>query len=124
MRREARHRLVEHALPPIRGTCGRPLHKPKIIYAGRGYDSDSHRRQLRERSIQPVIARRRTAHRSGLGKFRWFVERTHSWLHTFRRLRTRFERRADIHEELLKLICALVCWTIFKRTEPASELAF
>ncbi|MCO8611348.1 IS5/IS1182 family transposase, partial [Burkholderia multivorans] len=34
-------------------------------------------------------------------------------------LRTRFERRADIHEAFLKLACALVCWNIFRRTEQA-----
>ena len=105
------------AIPPIRGTRGRPLRKPKVIYADRGYDSDSHRRQLRERGIRPVIARRRTEHGSGLGKFRWVVERTHSWLHGFRRLRIRFEGRSDIHEAFLKLACSLVCWNIFSRTE-------
>ncbi|MEX3816510.1 IS5/IS1182 family transposase, partial [Paraburkholderia sp. BR13439] len=34
-----------------------------------------------------------------------------------RRLRIRFERRADIHEALLKFGCSLVCWNIFRRTE-------
>jgi len=82
------------AIPPIRGARGRPLQKPKVIYADRGYDSDPHRQRLRERGIKPVIARRRTEHGSGLGKFRWVVERTHSWLHNFRRLRIRFDRRA------------------------------
>lgn len=27
------------AIPPIRGTRGRPLRKPKVIYGDRGYDS-------------------------------------------------------------------------------------
>jgi transposase len=98
---------------------GRPQHKPRVIYADRGYDSDAHRRCLRHRGIRPIIARRRTEHGSGLGKFRWVVERTHAWLHNFRRLRIRFERRADIHEAFLKLGCALVCWNIFRRTEPS-----
>jgi transposase len=31
------------AIPPIRGVRGRPLQKPKVIYADRGYDSDPHR---------------------------------------------------------------------------------
>jgi transposase len=106
------------AIPPIRGTRGRPLRKPKVIYADRGYDSESHRERLRDRGIKPVIAKRRTEHGSGLGKFRWVVERTHSWLHNFRRLRIRFDRRADIHEAFLKLACSLVCWNTLKRTEP------
>jgi transposase len=105
------------AIAPIRGVRGRPLQKPKVIYADRGYDCEPHRRILRERGIKPVIAKRWTEHGSGLGKFRWVVERTHAWLHNFRRLRIRFERRADIHEAFLKLGCSLVCWNIFRRTE-------
>jgi IS5 family transposase len=54
------------AIPPIRGTRGRPLRKPKVIYADRGYDSESHRERLRDRGIKPVIAKRRTVHGSGL----------------------------------------------------------
>ncbi|MEX3954276.1 IS5 family transposase [Paraburkholderia sp. EG287B] len=107
------------AIPPIRGVRGRPLRKPKVIYADRGYDSEPHRERLRARGIEPVIARRRTEHGSGLGKFRWVVERTHAWLHNFRRLRIRFERRADIHEAFLKLGCSLVCWNIFRRAEQS-----
>jgi hypothetical protein len=36
-------------------------------------------------------------HGSGLGVFRWVVERTLAWLHRFRRLALRYERRADFH---------------------------
>lgn len=107
------------AIPPIRGVRGRPLQKPAVIYADRGYDSESHRQKLRERGIKPVIAKRRTEHGSGLGQYRWVVERTHAWLHNFRRLRIRFERRADIHEAFLKLGCSLVCWNIFRRSEQS-----
>jgi transposase len=84
------------AIAPIRGVRGRPLQEPRVVYADRGYDSDSHRQRLRERGIKSVIAKRRTEHGGGLGKFRWVVERTHPWL-DFRRLRIRFDRRADIH---------------------------
>ncbi|MFE9360733.1 transposase, partial [Streptomyces olivaceoviridis] len=56
-----------------------------------------------------VIARRGAAHGSGLGKVRWVVERTFAWLHQFKRLRIRYERRADIHQSLLELACSLIC---------------
>lgn len=108
-----------HAIPPIRGVRGRPLRTPKILYADLGYDSDSHRQELRRRGIKAVIAKRRSEHGSGLGKFRWVVERTLSWLHNFRRRRIRFERRVDIHEACLKLGRSLVCWNIFRRAEQA-----
>jgi transposase len=96
-------------LPPIRGRRGRPRRKPRDLFADRGYDYDKYRRLLRERGIRPHIARRGIAHGSGLGKIRWVVERGFAWLHAFKRLRTRYERRADIHLGLLQLACALIC---------------
>jgi hypothetical protein len=44
--------------------------------------------------------KRGVVHGSGLGHWRWMVERTLAWLHQYRRLRIRWERRADIHEGL------------------------
>jgi transposase len=62
----------------------------------------------------------RAARRVRSGYFRWVVERTISWLHGFRRLRTRWERRADIHEAFLGLATCLIthrhvqrlCWDL------------
>ncbi|WP_176025913.1 transposase, partial [Burkholderia vietnamiensis] len=68
----------------LRGLRGHPLQRPRVVYADRGYDSERHRRALRDRGIEPVIAKRRTEHGSGLGKYRWVVERMHAWLHHFR----------------------------------------
>ncbi|HEV2320717.1 MAG TPA: transposase, partial [Gammaproteobacteria bacterium] len=62
------------------------------------------------------IARRNTENGSGLGKTRWVVERTIAWLHQFRRLRVRYERRPDIHEAFLKLGCAIICWRLLAAT--------
>lgn len=97
------------AIPRIRGTRGRPLHRPRRVYADRGYDHDSHRARVRALGVTPVIARRRTANGSGLGTRRWFVERSFAWLHGFKRLRTRYERRADIHQAFISLACAAIC---------------
>lgn len=102
--------LVE-SIPGVRGKPGRPRRRPERLHADRAYDSDPHRRWLRARGIQPVIARRNTDHGSGLGVYRWVVERTLSWLHQLRRLRTRYERRPEIHQAFLSLACALVCWS-------------
>jgi len=79
------------------------------LFADRGYDHDKYRQALRARGIRPRIARRGTPHGSGLGKTRWVVERGFAWLHGFKRLRTRWERRADLHLGLLQLACALIC---------------
>jgi transposase len=81
----------------VRGAVGRPRRRPERLTADRGYDHDKYRRLLRERGVAPEIARRETAHGSGLGRFRWVVERSFAWLHNFKRLLVRFERRADMH---------------------------
>jgi transposase len=103
------------AVPPIAGKPGRPRKRPEKIQGDRAYGSKSHERQLRQRGIRPILAHRNTDHGSGLGKTRWVVERTLSWLHQFRRLRTRYERRADIHEAFLSLGCSMICWNYVTR---------
>jgi transposase len=97
------------AVPALAGRPGRPRRRPRALVADRGYDHDAYRRMLRARGIRPLIARRKTAHGSGLGRVRWPVERSLSWLHQFRRLLVRFERRAEIHEAFLRLGCCLIC---------------
>ncbi len=87
---------------------GRPRRKPGSLFADRGYDHDIYRHQVRERGIVPAIARRGTRHGTGLATYRWVIERTFAWLHGFRRLRIRWERRADIHQAFLKLACCLI----------------
>lgn len=102
------------AVPPIAGKPGRPRRRPQMVQGDRAYDSQPHRRQLRQRGIEPLLAKRRTPHGSGLGVHRWVVERTQSWLHQFRRLRIRYERRADIHEAFLTVGCILICHNCLK----------
>jgi transposase len=100
--------LVE-SIPPIAGKVGRPRKRPDCVQGDRAYDSQPHRDILRKLGIDSVLAKRRTKNGSGLGVFRWVVERTLSWLHQFRRLRVRYERRDDIHEAFLTIGCILIC---------------
>jgi transposase len=72
------------------------------------------RQGLRSRHVVPFPAKRNTAHVSGLGRWRCVVERTFAWLNQFRRLRVRYEKRADIHEAFLSLGCALICWRLLR----------
>nr|WP_256123079.1 IS5 family transposase [Streptomyces sp. LUP47B] len=95
-------------VPPVAGAVGRPRRRPDALLADRGYDHDKYRRLLRARGIRPVIAERGEEHGSGLGTFRYVVERTIAWLHGFRRLRVRWERRDDIHEAFLGLATCLI----------------
>ena len=98
------------AIPPIRGKPGAPLRKPAKVMGDRAYDSDPHRMKLSCRGIATAIARRGEPHGSGLGICRYVVEQTIALLHQFRRLRTRFDRRDDVHEAFMTLGCAMICW--------------
>jgi transposase len=103
-------------VPPVRGRVGRPRKRPDRVIADRGYDHDKYRRLLWQRGIRPEIARRQTEHGSGLGRSRWVVERTFARLHQLKRLLTRYDRRADIHQALLALGCCLVCFKRLQRS--------
>jgi transposase len=105
--------LVE-AIAPVRGRVGHPRRRPDIVQGDAGYRGRPNADWLRARGIRPLIPLHRGAHGSrhgsGLGVTRWVVERTISWLHQFRRLRVRYERRADIHQAFMILGCAIICW--------------
>lgn len=95
-------------IPSVAGLVGRPRNRPDSLLADRGYDHDKYRRLVWALGVKPVIARRGVPHGSGLGIHRWVVERTIAWFHGFRRLRTRRERRDDIHEAFLGLATCLI----------------
>jgi transposase len=105
-------RLAEtlDAIEPIKRPCGRPRQRPAKLHADKGYDSAANRRALQRRGVIPRIARRGIESSEKLGRHRWVVERSLAWLNQFRRLRIRYERRADIHLAFLYLGCALICW--------------
>jgi len=103
------------AIPLWQGERGRPRCRPDCVLGDRGYDAAAIRCGLRARHIRPLLARRRTTHGSGLGRWRWVVERAFAWLNQFRRLRVRYDRRADIHEAFLSLGCAWICWQSLRK---------
>ncbi len=106
------------AIRPIRGPRGRPgrpRKRPEKLHADKGYDFPRCRKALRKRGIKSRIARRGVDSSERLGQHRWVVERTLSWLNRYRRLKVRYERRADIHQAFLDLGCALICWGYVKR---------
>jgi transposase len=102
------------AIPPIAGKPGAPRWRPDAVQAA--YRSLRHRICLFIRGITPIISQQAGVHGSGLGKTRWVVERTLAWLRQFRRLRVRYDRRADIHRSFLALACVLICWRHVKNS--------
>jgi transposase len=97
------------AMPPVGGKPGPRRQKPERMLGDGGYDSEPVRVPLRWLGIDPWLGKREREHGSGLGVFRWFVERTISWLHAFGRLRRRLDRLTEVHEAFLHLACALIC---------------
>jgi transposase len=98
--------------PRIGGKPGRPKEAPDALYADRGYDSDATRWILTWLGVEPHIARRKAEHGSGLGKVRWVVERTISWLKGLRRMRVRYDRLAVIRDAWTTLAAAVICFRL------------
>jgi transposase len=102
-------------MPAIGGKSGPPLRRLSVLIADRAYDSQPHREALKQRGTDTLIARRGRPHGSGLGVLRYVAEQTIALLHRFRRLRTRFDRRSDIHEAFLRIACSLICYRRLRR---------
>lgn len=100
---------VLSVMEPVGGKPGPKREKPDRLQGDRGYDSEPARQLLRWLGITPMLAARNTDHGSGLGVYRWVVERTIAWLHAFGRLRRRLDRQTEIQKAFLSLGCALIC---------------
>lgn len=102
--------LIE--IPPVAGKPGRPKHKPETLVADKGFDCAALRRLIGWLGIQPRIPKRGDSNR-GLGRTRWYVERTLSWLHQFRRLRIRWDRKPQVHQAFLSLAASVICYRLW-----------
>jgi len=106
------------AVVPIRqpkGSSSSPRKRPEKLHADKGYDFLRCREALRLRGIKARISRRGIDTSERLGQHRRVVERTLAWLGRYRRLKLRYQRRADIHRAFLSLGCALICWNFLQR---------
>ncbi len=112
------HRLVLDELPEAelidwsRGCVDsmsvRPRRRPEKLHADNGYDYSRCRRYLHQRGIKVRIARRGMESRTHLGRVRWVVERSISWLLRFKRLGLRYDRTQHTLRPLLTLACVLI----------------
>ncbi|WP_407674960.1 IS5 family transposase [Phaeacidiphilus oryzae] len=97
-------------IPPIRSRRGPRRRRPAKLHADKGYDYDHLRRWLRTRNITPRIARRGVESSQRLGRHRWTVERTVSWLAGCRRLHRRYERKAEHFLAFAGIAAMLICF--------------
>ncbi len=98
------------SIPPIRSRRGPRRRRPGKLHGDKGYDYPQLRTFLRGRGIVPRIARRGIESSQRLGRHRWVVERTVSWLAGCRRLHRRYERRADHFASFVAIAAALICY--------------
>lgn len=106
------------AAPSVKtGRRGRPRRRPVKLHADKGYDNRRCRAYLRRRGITARIARRGIESKQRLGRHRWVVERTVSWVLRYKRLGLRYDRSELTTTALLNLACAHTCFKIAVRCE-------
>lgn len=89
--------------------------KPQGLSLDKGYDYDEVRDlakefwytvHIRPRGEEAQAIKRQ----AGFKARRWVVERTHSWMNRFRRILTRWEKKAENYLGLLHLVCAVITY--------------
>lgn len=104
--------------PEVGGKPGRPKTHPGDLYADAGYDSEATREVLRFLGINPHIRKRKSTHGSHLGKIRWVVERTISWIKGLRRMRVRYDRKEVMIDAWTTVAASVICFKILGDTAP------
>ena len=90
--------------------------EPERLIGDRAYDSDPLDAVLGERGIEMIAPHRRNRKKTKTQdgrklrryKRRWKVERLFAWLHNFRRLVTRYERRVGNYLGFVHLGCIVI----------------
>ncbi|WP_407560850.1 IS5 family transposase [Streptomyces sp. 184] len=97
-------------IPAIRSRRGPRRRRPGILRADKAYYSAERLKWLRERGIVPRIARPGVESGERLGRHRWKIERSISWLFGYRRLTVRYEREGSHFLAFLGLAATLTCY--------------
>ena len=104
------------SFPEVAGKPGRPRTHPDSLYADAGFDCEATRTILRWLRIEPHIRHRNGDHGSHLGRVRWVVERTISWIKGLRRMRVRYDRSGTSIDAWTSIAAAVVCLHILLDT--------
>ncbi|CAL9330983.1 hypothetical protein SUDANB146_00069 [Streptomyces sp. enrichment culture] len=97
-------------IPAIRSRRGPRRRRPGRLRADKAYHSADRLKWLRERGIVPRIARPGIESSERLGRHRWKIERSISWLFGYRRLTVRYERKGSHFLAFLGLAATLTCY--------------
>lgn len=96
-------------IPPIRSRRGPRRRRPGKLHGDKGYDYRFLRRWLASRGIRHRLARKGVESSQRLGRHRWVVERTVSWLSGCRRLHRRYERKPGHFLAFTAIAATLIC---------------
>ena len=109
-------KMVEATLESIPVKRPKPTrNNPQGMCLDKGYDYDNVRDLVKEFGYTAHIKARgeeaqAIKRQAGFKARRWVVERTHSWMNRFRRILTRWEKKADNYLALLHLVCAVITY--------------
>ena len=89
--------------------------RPQGLCLDKGYDYDEVRDLAKEFAYTPHIRARgeeaqAIKHEAGFRARRWVVERTHSWMNRFRRILTRWEKKATNYLAMLHLVLGIITY--------------
>ena len=111
-------KMVEATLKSLPVKRPRPTRKhPQGLCLDKGYDYDNVRDLVKEFGYTAHIKARgeeaqAIKRQAGFKARRWVVERTHSWMNRFRRILTRWEKKAENYLALLHLVCAIITYRL------------
>jgi hypothetical protein len=97
------------SVPPIRMPSGHFRRRPNAGVGDRAYGFPWITAQVADRRIKSLLAPRGSPHGSGLGKVRYVIERTMSWMSGFRRIDLCYERTGVKWQAFNELACCLIC---------------
>jgi hypothetical protein len=97
------------SIAPIRTRRGRRRTRPAKLHGDKAYHNQYIRAALRHRRIGIRLARPGIESSTRLGRHRWIIERTQSWLMRYRRLVRRYDRLAEHFQAFVDIACALIC---------------
>jgi len=93
----------------VRGKVGHPRCRPDSYLGDAAYWSKASNSKVRARGVTPRFRKIGSEHGSGLGRFRYVVERTLAWFGNRRRLRLCYEKNGQMFQGLHDLTAALIC---------------
>lgn len=95
-----------------------PVSGEPVLVADRGYDDDAFRDEMELRGYRVVVPHRKNRVKESRNdgrtlrryKRRFIIERSFAWLHSFRRVMTRYERNVNLYDGFVALAMAFIAF--------------